>query len=80
MREDLIIQRESLNSKKQRSFELLECILIQREQRIIDFLEEERFVGRLGLEQTLMDIDISEHLLELQKLFWLHLLGGLELR
>ena len=69
MREDLIIQRESLNSKKQRSFELLECILILKEQRIIDFLEEERFVGRLGLEQTLMDIDISEHLLELQKLF-----------
>ena len=69
MREDLIIQRESLNSKKQRSFELLECILIQREQLIIDSLEEERFVGRLGLEQILMDIDILEHLLELRKLF-----------
>ena len=69
MREDLIIQRESLNSKKQRSFELLECILILKEQRIIGFLEEERFVGRPGLEQILMDIDISEHLLELRKLF-----------
>ena len=76
----MIIQRESLNLKKQRSFELLESILILKEQPIIDSLEEERSVGRLGLEQTLMDIDILEHLLELRKLFWLHLLAGLELR
>ena len=80
MREDLIIQKESLNSKKQRSSELLVCILIQREQPIIDSLEEERFVGKLGLEQTLMDIDISERLLELPKLYLHHLHDGLELR
>ena len=80
MREDLIIQKESLNSKKQRSFELLVCILILRDQRIIDSLEEERFVGRQGLEQILMGIDILGLLLEHPKLYLLHLHDGLEPR
>ena len=69
-----------MNLKKQKSLGLLESILMGRVPRITGFWEEGRSAGKPDSEPILMDIDILEHHLVVQKWLLLHLQDGQEQR
>ena len=69
-----------MNLKKQKSLGLLGSTLMGRVPHITGFWEEGKSAGKLDSEPILMDIDILEHHLVVQKWLLLHLQDGQEQR
>ena len=69
-----------MNLKKQKSLGLLESTLMGKVPHITGFWEEGKSAGKPDSEPILMDIDILEHHLVVQKWLLLHLQDGQEQR